>query len=109
MLTTMVLWELLLAVFTAVMASSGFWAYLMKRWEKKSSQTKLLLGLGHDRICALATEYIERGSITPDEYENLHDYLYLPYLERGGNGTAKHLMNEVEKLDMHPKKKERAI
>lgn len=39
----------------------------------------MLKGLGHDRICYLGECYIQRGYITKDEYENLHDYLYLPY------------------------------
>ena len=43
----------------------------------------------------------ERGYITKDEYENLHDYLYEPYLAEGGNGTAKKVMSEVERLPLH--------
>ena len=44
-------------------------------------------------------EFIQkRGSITIDEYENLHDYLYLPYKEMGGNGSAEKVMTEVKKL-----------
>ena len=42
--------------------------------------------------------YVDRGFITQDEYENLHDYLYVPYEKMGGNGSAKRVMAEVEKL-----------
>ena len=90
--------EKFITVFVAVMASSGFWAYLMKRQDKKSVKTRMLIGLGHDRIMCLGKMYINRGYITPDEYENLHDYLYEPYLSIGGNGSAKRIMQEVEKL-----------
>jgi hypothetical protein len=46
----------------------------------------------------LGGEYIERGWISRDEYENLHDYLYKPYKELGGNGSAERVMQEVNKL-----------
>lgn len=45
--------------------------------------------------------YIDRGWITQDEYENLHDYLYKPYEKMGGNGSAKKVMSEVNKLPIH--------
>ena len=81
-----------------IVASSGFWAFVMKRTDKKSAQNRLLVGLAHDRILHLGNIYIERKSITMDEYENLHDYLYLPYKEMGGNGSAEKVMTEVKKL-----------
>ena len=78
--------------------------FLISRADKKSSkrtaESEMLMGLGHDRIVFLGSEYVKRGYITKDEYENLHEYLYKPYLELGGNGTAQKIMNEVEKLDM---------
>ena len=66
--------------------------------KKKSAERDMLMGLAHDRIIFLGSQYISRGSITKDEYENLHDYLYKPYQELGGNGTATKIMNEVEQL-----------
>jgi hypothetical protein len=58
----------------------------------------MILGLGHDKIIYLGKEYIARGWITSDEYENLHDYLYMPYKNMGGNGSAERIMEEVKKL-----------
>lgn len=58
----------------------------------------MLIGLGHDRIINLGMSYIERGWITQDEYENLYVYLYKPYQEMGGNGSAKRVMEEVARL-----------
>lgn len=83
---------------TSVLASSGFWAFLQKHFDRNDAIKRLLIGIGHDRIMTLGLSYIQRGYITADEYENLHDYLYLPYVENGGNGSAKRLMNEVENL-----------
>lgn len=96
--------QILLAVFSSVLASSGLWAYITKRIEKKDVQTEMLIGLGHDRIVYLGLKYIERGYITSDEYENLYEYLYKPYEKMGGNGSAKRVMNEVNKLSIHKSK-----
>ena len=87
-----------LAIFTSVLASSGLWAYIQKRSEKKDIKTELLIGLAHDRILYLGMSYIERGYVTQDEYENLYNYLYKPYEKMGGNGSAKRIMQEVDKL-----------
>nr|DAI45358.1 MAG TPA: holin protein [Caudoviricetes sp.] len=88
-------------VICAVIASSGFWAYISKRGEKKDVKTQMLIGLAHDRILFLGMCYIERGYITRDEYENLYEYLYRPYEKMGGNGSAKRVMQEVNKLPIH--------
>lgn len=98
--------QILLTVFSSVLASSGLWAYITKRLEKKDVKTEMLVGLGHDRIMYLGMSYIERGYITSDEYENLYEYLYKPYEKMGGNGSAKRVMNEVNKLPIHKSKYE---
>lgn len=90
--------QIVLAVFSSVLASSGLWAYLMKKSEKKDVKTEMLIGLAHDRIVYLGMKYIERGYITQDEYENLREYLYDPYHKIGGNGSAERVMKEVDKL-----------
>lgn len=90
--------QIAITVFCAVVASSGFWAWLSKRNDRKDVKTKVLIGLAHDRIIYLGMKYIERGYVTRDEYENLNDYLYEPYKEMGGNGSAKRVMESVQKL-----------
>lgn len=92
--------QFLLAIFTSICASSGLWAFLEKRAERKDVKTQVLIGLGHDRIMYLGMKYIERGWITRDEYENLYEYLYTPYKMMGGNGSAKRVMDEVNKLEI---------
>jgi len=96
--------ELVVTIICAVFASGGFWALLQKKGDKKDAKTKMLLGLGHDRIIFLCKFYIEQGWISTDDYENLHDYLYKPYEMMGGNGTAKRLMDEVSKLPIKQRK-----
>ena len=90
--------QTLVTIVCAVLASSGFWAWLQKKDDKKSLQSQMLIGLAHDRIVALGMSYIERGWITKDEYENLRDYLYEPYKALGGNGSAKRVMEGVNRL-----------
>ena len=95
---------LIMSIVAAIFASTGFWAfvtYLIQRKDTKdSAEAQMLKGLGHDRICCLGETYVARGYITKDEYENLHDYLFLPYKKLGGNGTAEKVMKEVEKLPL---------
>ena len=93
--------QLIIAVISSVLASSAFWAFVTKRLDKKDVRNQMLVGLAHDRIMYLGMIYIERGWITQDEYENLHDYLYVPYEKMGGNGSAKRVMEEVNKLPIH--------
>ena len=90
--------QMIVTVVCSVVASSGFWALVQSRMNKHDTNTRLLLGLAHDRICYLGLKCIERGYITQDEYENLNDYLYVPYQERGGNGSAQRVMETVKKL-----------
>ena len=94
--------ELIITVICTFIASSGFWTLLMKWIDHKGFKTKLLLGLAHDRIMYLGMRYIERGWITSDEYENLHDYLYVPYEKNGGNGSVKRVMDAVKRLPIKP-------
>lgn len=99
--------ETIMAIIAAVFASTGFWTFvnqiLDRRGKKKSAETQMIMGLGHDRICSIGEEYVRRGFITKDEYENLHDYLFLPYEKLGGNGTAAKIMAEVERLPLKDK------
>lgn len=88
----------LVTIICSIIASSGFWAIVVKRMDKKDASKDLILGLGHDKIMFLCTSYLERGDwITCAELENLHKYLYSPYEKMGGNGSAKILMEQVLK------------
>ena len=93
--------QTILTIVCAVIASSGFWAFVQKKQDKKDARTKMITGLAHYKIIELGMKYIDRGYVTRDEYENLYDYLYKPYREMGGNGTAEKVMNEVNKLPIH--------
>lgn len=91
----------------AIFASGGLWAFITAVYnnhsKKQTALTKLILGLGHRDIVECGKEYIERGYITYDEYEDLVHYLYDPYIELGGNGSAEKIMQEIKKLPMKEK------
>ena len=95
--------KMIITVVCSVLASSGFWAYIQKKHDKNDAKTELLVGLAHDIIVSKGMSYIERGWITQEEYENLNDYIFKPYEKNGGNGTAKKIMQEVNRLPMHTK------
>lgn len=99
----------LTSVVVALIASGGFWAFLQRRDTRRSANTQLLLGLAHDRIIHLGFSYIERGSITKDEYEDLEKYLWTPYSAFGGNGLAERVMTEVKLLPMTGPNRTRAL
>lgn len=92
--------QLVSTIACSVLASSGLWTIIQKRVDKKDANKDLLIGIAHDRIMFLAMSYIARGYITRDEYENLYNYLYNPYKKAGGNGSADHIMKQVDKLPM---------
>ena len=93
--------HMVVTIVCAVIASSGFWAFIQRKNENKDVKSQMLIGLAHDRIIFLGMKYIERGWISQDEYENLRDYLYKPYEKLGGNGSAQKVMIEVNKLPIH--------
>jgi len=92
---------IVVSVVTTFGASSGFWAYVMSRRSLKSATTKLLMGLAYDRITYMGMKFIEQKIIYKDEYEDFRRYLYEPYKELGGNGTADRIMAEIAKLPIH--------
>ena len=65
---------------------------------KKETDRAILIGLAHRAIIEDCKYYIQRGWLTHEEYEDLHDRLYEPYRKSGGNGSGERLMNIVNTL-----------
>ena len=89
--------QIILAIFTSVLASSGLWVFLSTRFDKKDAEREILIGIGHIEIVFFGMLYINRGWITQDEYDTLCQ-LHEPYAKLGGNGSGTKIMKEVEKL-----------
>lgn len=96
--------ENILEIAGIVLMSSGLWKFIETIWttkyHKQTAEEKLLLGLAFNRIIKIATKHIEKGWIDIDEYHELNKYLFKPYKEAGGNGTAQKMIDEIEKLPM---------
>ena len=102
--------EVIIALVVAVFGSTGLWTLVSTIWQAKSKKIsvegKMLRGLAHDRICELGSKYLRQGDITKDEFENLHEYLFVPYHELGGNGTAEKIMEDVKRLPIREVKRD---
>lgn len=88
-------------IIVAIFASTGLWTLINNlietRKRNRSAEKEALLALLHDRIYFVCEDYIDKGSITIEEFDNL-EYLYRPYQKLGGNGTGERLYSEVKKL-----------
>ena len=93
-------WELAVAVLVAAVGSNGLWAFISTRQQRKSAQTRMLLGLSHDKIIDLCTHYIARGGCTAQEIDDLLKYHFIPYRDAGGNGTAELAVDKVKAMPL---------
>ena len=95
-------------IIAAIIGSNALFAFLQylitrhdmreaKKNDKDSLQSKMILGLGHDKLLHLTSKYVRRGGITLKEKQNLR-YLYVPYKEMGGNGDCEIGYNACAKL-----------
>lgn len=97
---------MVVGVVTALVASNGFWNHRADKLQRSTSEARLLMGIAHTRLMTLCKTYIDRGWITPDEYEDLYEYLYKPYIDMGGNGAIKKMMEqEINHLPVRPERK----
>lgn len=91
--------QLVLTVFGSV----GFWNFITElikhKNRKKSVEQRLLLGIAHDRIHYLCSQYKKRGCMDADEVDTLKS-IAEPYLEMGGNGSGERLYKECQKLPL---------
>lgn len=94
--------QFVLTLVTALLASSGLWAFLGNKLERNSAERELIIGIGHVELVFFGMQYIERGWITRDEYDTMQD-LYKPYVKLGGNGSGTKIMKELEKLPIREK------
>lgn len=90
------------------LSSSGVMSliiYLLQRHDKQkdkeeennSAQSRMLLGLGHDKILYLTDKFVRRGCITLKEKRNLK-FLSKPYFDLGGNGDCEIGYNACQSL-----------
>lgn len=90
--------QLIITVVVAVLGSNGLWAWIQSRSTAKSARDRMVLGLGHAEIFRVAEKYIHRNGITLSELDDLEKYLYKPYADMGGNGTAAAIVQKCKEL-----------
>ena len=90
--------DIIVTLVVAIFGSTGFWSWVQNRSKKKSAESRLLMGIAYSEIIRRCEHYLKNGCIGTDEYNELNRYLFEPYAEMGGDGTAQKLMDEVRKL-----------
>ena len=102
--------DMVTTIIITIVGSGGFWTLLQfivtKLTEKRTATSRMLLGLGHERILERCAFYKLRGYITPDEYAELERYLYKPYIHLDGDGAVEREMQRVKALPSEEPKKE---
>ena len=86
---------------TALLGGSGIWAWAKAQADHNNNAVKLLLSVSRNQLITLGREYIERGYITMDEYEE-YEVEYRIYSTLGGNGLASRVFKQVDNLPMMP-------
>ena len=107
-----------------IFGSTGFWTWKTSRNEKNSEVYKkideiearvdkyidnmrnMVMGQTYVTIVRTCEYWLDRGWVEKDDLRDLEHYLYDPYREWGGNGTAERLFKEVCALPTKPPKKE---
>ena len=120
--------EAIVAIIAAFLASQGLWSLILYKVKRKDNKEdtcedahkklKELLtefneletnqicllndsiqAVLHDSIYKECERLIQQGWVHSDDLKNL-EYMYKPYKELGGNGTAKTLYEKVNKLEV---------
>lgn len=86
---------------TALLGSSGIWMWVKTKADRNNSEDRLLLAIARNQLIEQGREYLKRGYITMDEYEEYEDQ-YKLYSELGGNGLARRVFEQVDELPMTP-------
>ena len=86
---------------TTVLSGPGIWAWAKTRTQRNDSEDRLLLHVAKNQLVTQGREYLARGYITMDEYEE-YEAEYQVYTYLGGNGLARRIFEQVDDLPMTP-------
>lgn len=86
---------------TALLGSSGIWVWAKAKTDHNTSEARLLITVAKNQLVSKGREYLKRGYITMDEYEEYEDH-YKLYSDLGGNGLAHRIFEQVDELPMMP-------
>lgn len=86
---------------TTVLSGPGIWAWAKTRTVRNNSEDRLLLQVAKNQLVSQGREYLKRGYITMDEYEE-YESEFKVYESLGGNGLARRIFKQVDDLPMMP-------
>lgn len=86
---------------TTVLSCPGIWAWAKTRTDRNNAEDRLLLQIAKNQLVSQGREYLKRGYITMDEYEE-YETEYQVYSDLGGNGLARRIFEQVDDLPMMP-------
>lgn len=86
---------------TTVLSGPGIWAWVRTRTQRNDSEDELLLQVAKNQLITQGREYLKRGYITMDEYEE-YESEYRVYSVLGGNGLARRVFKQVDELPILP-------
>lgn len=93
--------ELSNPLLSAALSCPGIWALVKTKANHNTNAEKLLLSVSRNQLVNSGREFIERGYITMDEYEE-YEKEYQIYSSLGGNGLARRMFEQVDDLPMMP-------
>lgn len=88
-------------ILTTVLSSPGILAWVKTLKSRNTSSANLLLQVSKNHLVSQGREYLKRGYITMDEYEEYEEE-YKLYSDLGGNGLARRVFKQVDDLPMLP-------
>lgn len=93
------------AVISALLGAANRQLYRQMKAQRSKTQAinEGVLALLHDRLYQACQYYIEKGSCSIDDRDNL-EYMFRPYKALGGNGTGEELYNRCLALPYGPEK-----
>ena len=74
--------------------------YLRNVQDEDSRKFDIIISSYRFRLCQLCKIYLDRGYMTPSDYEQLNEF-YKTYTGLGGNGAAKEWYEKVKVLPVH--------
>lgn len=74
--------------------------YLITVQNEDSKKFDIIISSYRFRLCQLCKIYLDRGYMTPSDYEQLNEF-YKTYTALGGNGAAKEWYDKVKVLPVH--------
>lgn len=86
---------------TTILSGPGIWAWAKTRTQRNDAEDRLLLQVAKNQLVTQGREYLNRGYITMDEYEE-YEAEYQVYSDLGGNGLARRVFKQVDDLPILP-------